>query len=58
VVAFVRFVMRLVEEKESKIREGMKIMGMSQTSYYLSWYISYSSIFTFHAVAIAIILKM
>lgn len=57
-VAFVRFVMRLVEEKESKIREGMKIMGMSQTSFYLSWYISYSSIFTFHAVVIAIILKM
>jgi len=35
---------KILLEKEKKIREGMKIMGMTNTSFYLSWYIDYSII--------------
>jgi hypothetical protein len=28
---------KLAEEKESKAREGMKMMGLKDGSYYLSW---------------------
>jgi ATP-binding cassette subfamily A (ABC1) protein 3 len=30
-------VSKLAEEKESKSREGMKMMGLKDTSYFLSW---------------------
>lgn len=32
-------VTRLVEEKESKAREGMKMMGLRDTTYYASWFL-------------------
>ena len=33
-------VSRLSEEKESRTREAMKMMGLSDRSYYLSWFVS------------------
>lgn len=32
-------VTRLAEEKESKAREGMKMMGLKDSTYYLGWFI-------------------
>jgi uncharacterized membrane protein YadS len=34
-------VSKLAEEKESKSREGMKMMGLKDSSYFLSWYVFY-----------------
>jgi hypothetical protein len=34
-------VSKLAEEKESKAKEGMKMMGLKDSSYYLSWFIFY-----------------
>ena len=33
-----KLIERMVSEKESRARESMKIMGMSDTAYYLSWF--------------------
>ena len=32
---------RLVKEKESRVKEGMKIMGLKESTYFLSYYIIY-----------------
>jgi ATP-binding cassette subfamily A (ABC1) protein 3 len=37
-------VSKLAEEKESRSREGMKMMGLNDFTYYLSWFIFYVSI--------------
>lgn len=34
----------LVREKESRIKETMRMMGMSDLAYWLSWYLSYTFI--------------
>ena len=43
---FLRFIYKVIEEKEKKIREGMKMMGMTNSSFYLSWITTYLIIFT------------
>lgn len=48
---------KILLEKEKKIREGMKMMGMSNTSFYLSWYISYSINYTFISLVSSLILS-
>jgi len=45
IVPFMRNVYRLIFEKEKKLREGMKMMGMSTFSFYASWVIFYSIIY-------------
>lgn len=45
VVIFLRTVQYILNEKETKIRETMKIMGMSDFSYYLSMFIPYAIIY-------------
>lgn len=37
-------VSKLAEEKESKSREGMKMMGLKDSSYFLSWFVFYTCI--------------
>jgi len=32
---------KIAAEKESKSREGMKMMGLNDSTYYLSWFILY-----------------
>jgi len=45
-------VTRLAEEKESKGREGMKMMGLSDSTYYAGWFIFNGLIVTFISVLI------
>lgn len=35
---------KIASEKESKAKEGMKMMGLRDSTYYLSWFILYMSI--------------
>ena len=44
IVLFLRFLYRLLYEKERKITEGMKMMGMSNTAFYVSWFLTYGVI--------------
>lgn len=37
-------VSKLAEEKESKSREGMKMMGLKDSTYFLSWMVTFGSI--------------
>ncbi len=37
-----RTVFRIVAEKESKVKESMRMMGMTDFSYWLSWFTYYS----------------
>lgn len=37
-----RTVYRIVVEKESKVKESMRMMGMTDISYWLSWFTYYS----------------
>ena len=41
---------RLVKEKESRVKEGMKIMGLKETAYFLSYFIIYLFINLFYAI--------
>jgi len=36
----------LLIEKEKKIKEGMKIMGLKDSSFYASWMLHYLMIYT------------
>jgi hypothetical protein len=31
----------MANEKESKAKEGMKMMGLTDSTYYISWFITY-----------------
>ena len=37
------YVYRIVEEKEAKTKEGMKIMGLGESEYFLSYFIQYTT---------------
>jgi hypothetical protein len=37
-----KMIERVVSEKESRARESMKIMGMSDAAYWLSWFLYYT----------------
>jgi hypothetical protein len=49
-------VTKLAEEKESKAREGMKMMGLSDTTYFFSWFIFNALITTFISLLIVAVL--
>jgi len=46
----------ILTEKENKIREGMKIMGMQDASFYLSWISWYMIIYTIVSILVTLIL--
>jgi ATP-binding cassette subfamily A (ABC1) protein 3 len=48
-------VSKLAEEKESKLREGMKMMGLKDFTYYLSWFIFYFTVITIMSIVMAMI---
>jgi hypothetical protein len=50
-------VTRLAEEKESKAREGMKMMGLSDASYYASQFVFNGLICTFISLLIVGVLQ-
>lgn len=43
-IPFYYLTSKIASEKESKAREGMKMMGLQDSVYYLSWFILYGSI--------------
>lgn len=48
IVPLYRITYRIVNEKETRSRESMKMMGLTDTSYWLSW-------FTYYAITVTII---
>ena len=40
----------IVKEKESRVKESMRIMGMSSISYWISWYIHYTIVSTIFCI--------
>lgn len=57
IVVFLRMNSGILTEKEKKIREGMKIMGMQDSSFYLSWITWYMIIYTIISIVVTLILK-
>ncbi|EAR97153.2 ABC transporter family protein (macronuclear) [Tetrahymena thermophila SB210] len=57
ILGYLRMTYGLLIEKEKKIREGMKIMGMSTASFYISWVLYYLIIFVLTSILVATILK-
>lgn len=55
---FLRYIYSILSEKEKKIREGMKMMGMTNFSFYSSWVITYLVIFTIINLGQTIIQKL
>jgi ABC-type multidrug transport system ATPase subunit len=53
-----RFIKLIVEEKESRMKETMKIMGLKSSSLMLSWFISYFVIFTLIAIICSILISL
>ena len=51
-------VSKLSEEKESKSREGMKMMGLSDSTYFLSWFIFYAIVVLVMSIIITIIVSI
>ncbi|KAL4492594.1 hypothetical protein ABPG72_007707 [Tetrahymena utriculariae] len=57
IVVFLRMSSTIMTEKEKKIREGMRIMGMQDTPFYLSWITWYMIIYTVISIVVTLILK-
>ncbi len=51
------YVLRMVGEKETKAKEGMKIMGMNESTYFLSYFIQYFIINLFQSFVNALIIQ-
>ncbi|CAD8082367.1 unnamed protein product [Paramecium sonneborni] len=56
-IVFLRMTHGIIYEKEKKLREGMKIMGLSNTQFYLSWIIQYVLIYGIISILAIAILK-
>ncbi|KAL4429304.1 hypothetical protein ABPG74_002290 [Tetrahymena malaccensis] len=56
IITFLRMTNSILIEKEKKIREGMKMMGMGNASFYMSWIITYAIIYFVIAVIISALL--
>ncbi len=52
------YIYKMVGEKETKIKEGMKIMGLGETEYLLSYFIQYAIISLFVSAVNAILFKL
>lgn len=57
ILVYLRMTYGLLIEKEKKIKEGMKIMGMSSISFYLSWISYYLIIYVLTSLLVASVLK-
>jgi ATP-binding cassette, subfamily A (ABC1), member 3 len=47
----------LLKEKEKKLKEGMKIMGLRDSSFFLSWILWYFIIYLITSVLVSVVLK-
>ena len=52
-----RLISNIVSEKESKARESMKMMGLNDFSYWLSWWVYYFIIVTIISALVILILS-
>ena len=55
-IIFLRMTYGLLIEKEKKLREGMKMMGLKNTAFYSSWIITYLIIYTVISIIATILL--
>jgi len=58
IVGFLRLLVGILEEKSERIREGMKIMGLSNTTLYTSWILWQATINLIVSLLITIILSL
>ncbi|KAL4488927.1 hypothetical protein ABPG72_005714 [Tetrahymena utriculariae] len=57
ILVYLRMTYGLLIEKEKKIREGMKVMGMSDVSFYVSWVLYYFIIYVLISLLVASVLR-
>jgi ATP-binding cassette subfamily A (ABC1) protein 3 len=57
IVPLYRFTFRIVAEKETKSRESMKMMGLTDSSYWLSWASYFAILVTIISLIIVIMLN-
>ena len=55
-IPFFYLVQQIASEKESKAREGMRMMGLQDGSYYISWFIIFSAIVFGQSLIITVVL--
>jgi ATP-binding cassette subfamily A (ABC1) protein 3 len=48
----------LLYEKEKKLKEGMKMMGLNNSSFYLSWMITYLIVYTIISIIASLLLSI
>ena len=58
VLPFLKLIYLIVYEKEKKIKEGMKMMGMNETAFYVSWLLTYFIIFMILSLVNSLLLKV
>ena len=56
-IPFGRFLVYLLTEKEKKIKESMKIVGLTESAYFCSWSFHYFVYFTSITFLVTFILK-
>ena len=56
-IPYLRMSNNLISEKEKKIKEGMKMMGLTTTAFYLSWIIFYLIVYAVISVLYVAILN-
>jgi len=47
---------RMAEEKESKAREGMKMMGLKDATYYCSWITIFTFIMLYTSIVVTVLM--
>jgi len=55
-IPFFYLVQNIASEKESKAREGMKMMGLEDGSYYISWFILFATIVSVMSLIVVVVL--
>ena len=58
ILPFLKLIYFIGYEKEKKIKEGMKMMGMNETAFYASWLITYFIIFLVLTLINSLLLKI
>jgi hypothetical protein len=57
IVPVFRFTFRMVSEKETRARESMQMMGLTEIAYWFSWFVYYVVTITFISTISTLILQ-
>jgi len=57
-IVFIYIANELAGERESKSREGMKMMGLKDSTYYAGWFVLFSIFAVWNALCGTIIFKL